>query len=158
MQLLPRSSVLQRQKFECQAKLRVVQGADPQTAGCDTTLLKSLTTTGSSHMMHAEHAHLHVSQPPDTSAGACSHQAATYPVLLAGQLGLQADVLLLLASCCSTSCLTCRFELAVQLGELDVALDIAESADSEGKWRQLSELAMSTGKLEVSSSLAPAQL
>ena len=38
----------------------------------------------------------------------------------------------------------------MQLGELEVALDIAESADSEGKWRQLSELAMSTGKLEVS--------
>ena len=67
-------------------------------------------------------------------------------------------MLLLLASCCTTSCLACRFELAVQLGELEVALDIAETADSEGKWRQLSELAMSTGKLEVSSSHSSAQL
>lgn len=46
----------------------------------------------------------------------------------------------------------------MQLGELEVALDIAESADSEGKWRQLSELAMSTGKLEVSFSHPSAQL
>lgn len=42
-----------------------------------------------------------------------------------------------------------RFELAVQLSKLDVALEIAESADSEGKWRQLSELAMSSGRLQV---------
>lgn len=42
-----------------------------------------------------------------------------------------------------------RFELAVQLSKLDVALEIAETADSEGKWRQLSELAMSSGKLQV---------
>lgn len=42
-----------------------------------------------------------------------------------------------------------RFELAVQLGKLDTALEIAEGADSEGKWRQLSELAMSSGKLQV---------
>ena len=43
-----------------------------------------------------------------------------------------------------------RFELAVQLGKLETALQIAETADSEGKWRQLSELAMSSGKLQVS--------
>ena len=42
-----------------------------------------------------------------------------------------------------------KFELAVQLGRLDTALEIAETADSEGKWRQLSELAMSSGKLQV---------
>ena len=42
-----------------------------------------------------------------------------------------------------------RFELAVQLSKLDVALEIAETADSESKWRQLSELAMSSGKLQV---------
>ena len=42
-----------------------------------------------------------------------------------------------------------RFELAVQLSKLDVALEIAETADSEGKWRQLSKLAMSSGKLQV---------
>ena len=42
-----------------------------------------------------------------------------------------------------------RFELAVQLSKLDVALEIAETADSEGKWRQLSELAMSSGKLQA---------
>lgn len=43
-----------------------------------------------------------------------------------------------------------KFELAVQLGKLDTALEIAETADSEGKWRQLSELAMSSGKLQAS--------
>ena len=42
-----------------------------------------------------------------------------------------------------------KFELAVQLGKLDTALEIAETADSEGKWRQLSELAMSSGKLQA---------
>lgn len=42
-----------------------------------------------------------------------------------------------------------RFELAVQLGELETALAIAGEADSESKWRQLGELAMSAGKLEV---------
>ncbi len=45
-----------------------------------------------------------------------------------------------------------KFELAVQLGRLDTALEIAETADSEGKWRQLSELAMSSGKLQVETS------
>ena len=42
-----------------------------------------------------------------------------------------------------------RFELAVQLGELDTALAIAGEADSESKWKQLGELAMSAGKLDV---------
>lgn len=42
-----------------------------------------------------------------------------------------------------------RFELAVQLGDLDVALSIVETSESEGKWRQLGELAMSAGKLDV---------
>ena len=42
-----------------------------------------------------------------------------------------------------------RFELAVQLGKLDLALDIAEEADSESKWRQLAELALSSGRLPV---------
>ena len=42
-----------------------------------------------------------------------------------------------------------RFELAVQLGRLDAALEIAGEADSEGKWKQLGELAMSSGKLDV---------
>ena len=42
-----------------------------------------------------------------------------------------------------------RFELAVQLGKLDLALDIAEEADSESKWRQLAELALSSSRLPV---------
>uniref|UniRef100_A0A061QYC6 Coatomer subunit beta' n=1 Tax=Tetraselmis sp. GSL018 TaxID=582737 RepID=A0A061QYC6_9CHLO len=42
-----------------------------------------------------------------------------------------------------------RFELAVQLGDLDIAKDIAEQADSESKWRQLGELALSEGRLEL---------
>lgn len=44
-----------------------------------------------------------------------------------------------------------RFELAVQLGKLDAALQIAEASDSESKWRQLGELALASGKLEVRS-------
>ena len=47
-----------------------------------------------------------------------------------------------------------RFELAVQLGRLETALQIAETSDSEGKWRQLGELALSTGKLQASVALA----
>lgn len=43
-----------------------------------------------------------------------------------------------------------RFELAVQLGMLDTALDIAQKSESEAKWRQLGELALSSGKLDVS--------
>ena len=42
-----------------------------------------------------------------------------------------------------------RFELAVQLGLLDTALEIAQTSESEAKWRQLGELALSSGKLEV---------
>ncbi|KAK9848483.1 hypothetical protein WJX84_008248 [Apatococcus fuscideae] len=42
-----------------------------------------------------------------------------------------------------------RFELAVQLGELDLALSIAGESGTEHKWRQLGELALSAGKLEV---------
>ena len=46
-----------------------------------------------------------------------------------------------------------RFELAVHLQRLDLALDIAEGSESEAKWRQLGELALSSGKLDVSSSV-----
>jgi coatomer subunit beta' len=42
-----------------------------------------------------------------------------------------------------------RFELAVQQGELSIALSIAEESGSEAKWKQLGELAMSAGKLDV---------
>mmetsp|Transcript_3649 Transcript_3649/g.13088 ORF Transcript_3649/g.13088 Transcript_3649/m.13088 type:complete len:934 (+) Transcript_3649:263-3064(+) len=42
-----------------------------------------------------------------------------------------------------------KFELAIQLGRLDVARDIAETDGSDAKWRQLGELAMSAGKLVV---------
>jgi len=44
-----------------------------------------------------------------------------------------------------------RFELAVQLGELDLALSIAGESGTEHKWRQLGELALSAGKLDVRS-------
>ncbi|XP_024973461.1 coatomer subunit beta'-2-like [Cynara cardunculus var. scolymus] len=40
-----------------------------------------------------------------------------------------------------------RFELAIQLGKLEIAKDIALVAQSETKWKQLGELAMSTGLL-----------
>lgn len=42
-----------------------------------------------------------------------------------------------------------RFELAIQLGRLDIAKEIATEVQSESKWKQLGELAMSTGKLEM---------
>ncbi|PWZ06357.1 Coatomer subunit beta'-1, partial [Zea mays] len=42
-----------------------------------------------------------------------------------------------------------KFDLAVQLGKLEVAKAIAIEAQSESKWKQLGELAMSTGKLEM---------
>ncbi|GFY97022.1 coatomer, beta' subunit [Actinidia rufa] len=42
-----------------------------------------------------------------------------------------------------------RFELAVQLGKLEVAMEIASGSQSESKWKQLGELAMSTGMLEM---------
>ena len=42
-----------------------------------------------------------------------------------------------------------RFELAVHLGELDTALEIAQTSGSEAKWRQLGELSLAVGKLQV---------
>jgi coatomer subunit beta' len=42
-----------------------------------------------------------------------------------------------------------RFELAIQLGRLEIAKEIAAEVQSESKWKQLGELAMSTGKLEM---------
>jgi hypothetical protein len=38
----------------------------------------------------------------------------------------------------------------VQLGELEVALEIAKASEgTEAKWKQLGELAMSSGRLDV---------
>ncbi|KAL0415263.1 UNVERIFIED_CONTAM: Coatomer subunit beta'-1 [Sesamum latifolium] len=42
-----------------------------------------------------------------------------------------------------------RFELAIQLGKLEIAKEIAMVAQSESKWKQLGELAMSAGMLET---------
>ncbi|KAL2932459.1 Coatomer subunit beta'-2 [Bienertia sinuspersici] len=42
-----------------------------------------------------------------------------------------------------------KFELAIQLGRLEIAKDIATEVQSESKWKQLGELAMSTGKFEM---------
>ncbi|XP_024979157.1 coatomer subunit beta'-1-like [Cynara cardunculus var. scolymus] len=42
-----------------------------------------------------------------------------------------------------------RFELAIQLGKLDIAKDIALVAENESKWKQLGELAMSAGLLDM---------
>ena len=42
-----------------------------------------------------------------------------------------------------------RFDLAVSLGKLGTALELAEQSGSELKWRQLGELALSAGKLQV---------
>ncbi|CAI9281361.1 unnamed protein product [Lactuca saligna] len=48
-----------------------------------------------------------------------------------------------------TTCPDYRFELAMQLGKLEIVKDIVLVAQSELKWKQLSELAMSTGLLEM---------
>ncbi|KAG2482992.1 hypothetical protein HYH03_018117 [Edaphochlamys debaryana] len=42
-----------------------------------------------------------------------------------------------------------RFDLAVQLGDLDVAQSIATTLDSTPKWKQLGEMALTAGKLEL---------
>ncbi|KAL6545095.1 hypothetical protein OROHE_010002 [Orobanche hederae] len=42
-----------------------------------------------------------------------------------------------------------RFKLAINLGKLEIAKDIATSAQSESKWKQLGELAMSSGLLDM---------
>ncbi|KAH9615444.1 hypothetical protein KSS87_021359 [Heliosperma pusillum] len=42
-----------------------------------------------------------------------------------------------------------RFELAIQLGRLEVAKEIATEVHNESKWKQLGELAMSSGKFEM---------
>ncbi len=40
-------------------------------------------------------------------------------------------------SVCACVCVTRRFDLAVQLGDLEVASSIAETVNAEPKWRQL---------------------
>ncbi|PKA57196.1 Coatomer subunit beta'-1 [Apostasia shenzhenica] len=42
-----------------------------------------------------------------------------------------------------------KFDLAIQLGRLNAAKDIAIEAQSESKWKELGKLAMSTGKLDL---------
>ncbi|KAE8680785.1 Coatomer subunit beta'-2 [Hibiscus syriacus] len=42
-----------------------------------------------------------------------------------------------------------RFELAIQLGKLDIAQEIAAQVQSESKWKQLGKLALSSGKLTM---------
>lgn len=42
-----------------------------------------------------------------------------------------------------------RFDLAVQLGYLELAEEIAKEADSEHKWRQLGDLALSQCKVST---------
>lgn len=42
-----------------------------------------------------------------------------------------------------------RFDLAIQLGRLGTAKEIASEVQSETKWKQLGELAMSNGKFEM---------
>jgi coatomer subunit beta' len=42
-----------------------------------------------------------------------------------------------------------KFDLSVQLGRLEVAQEIAIESQSESKWKQLGELAMSFGKLDM---------
>jgi len=44
-----------------------------------------------------------------------------------------------------------RFELAVQLGDLDTARSIVQESESEAKWKQLGDLALSAGHLSLAS-------
>ncbi|CAI9288554.1 unnamed protein product [Lactuca saligna] len=46
------------------------------------------------------------------------------------------------------TCPDYRFELDIQLGKLEIVKDIVLVAQSESKWKQLGELAMSTGLLQ----------
>lgn len=40
-----------------------------------------------------------------------------------------------------------KFELAVQLGKLDIAHEILKASESEQKWKQLADLALSSAKV-----------
>jgi coatomer subunit beta' len=40
-----------------------------------------------------------------------------------------------------------RFELALQLGKLDVALEIARSSETEAKWRTLGDAALNAWRV-----------
>ncbi|PON73332.1 Coatomer beta subunit [Parasponia andersonii] len=42
-----------------------------------------------------------------------------------------------------------KFDLAIQLGRLEIAKEIATTAQSESKWKQLGELALSIGQFEL---------
>eukprot|EP00775_Hariotina_reticulata_P003983 gene3983-4236_t len=42
-----------------------------------------------------------------------------------------------------------RFDLAIQLGDLEVAADIGNTLDTPAKWKQLGELALSRGQLQL---------
>ena len=41
-----------------------------------------------------------------------------------------------------------KFELAIQLGKLETAHEILQRSESEQKWKQLADLAMSTAKVK----------
>ena len=42
-----------------------------------------------------------------------------------------------------------KFDLAIQLGDLDMALTLAKEAASEQKWKQLAELATSRARFDL---------
>ena len=42
-----------------------------------------------------------------------------------------------------------RFDLAIQLGDLDTAYGLAKESGSEQKWKQLAELATSQAKFDL---------
>lgn len=42
-----------------------------------------------------------------------------------------------------------KFELALQLGKLDIAHGILEKNESEQKWKQLADLALSSAKVNM---------
>jgi hypothetical protein len=48
-------------------------------------------------------------------------------------------VLTVAAAAAAAAAVTCRFELAIQLGDLETAADIANTLDTPVKWRQLGE-------------------
>ncbi|GMN50491.1 hypothetical protein TIFTF001_019646 [Ficus carica] len=49
-----------------------------------------------------------------------------------------------------------KFDLAIQLGRLEIAKEIATQAQSESKWKQLGELAMSIGQgIDITGDLSP---
>ena len=68
---------------------------------------------------------------------------------LGEQNKVQHLLILLMGSPCVQCSVLCRFDLAIQLGDLPTAQEIAAQLDTPAKWKQLGELAMGRGQLDM---------